>query len=49
MDFEGSLPDGTLRALIDHSYALVVNGLPGKMRALLNAGADDNPGKNKIA
>lgn len=49
VDFEGSLPDGTLRALIDHSYALVVNGLPGKTRALLNAGADDNPGKNKIA
>ena len=32
----GSLPDGLVRELIDHSYALVVAGLPAKERARLS-------------
>ncbi len=33
VDFEGSLEDSFLLKLIDHSYDLVVQGLPKKIRA----------------
>lgn len=33
--FEGNLPDEMLRELIDHSYALVVQGLPAREKAVL--------------
>ena len=32
VDFEGGLPDNLLLELIDHSYELVVAGLPSKVR-----------------
>ncbi len=32
---EGSVPDSTLKEWIDHSYDLVVRGLPGKDQTLL--------------
>lgn len=35
----GSLPDGLVRELIDHSYALVVAGLSAKERARLSTGS----------
>ena len=35
----GALPDGLVRELIDHSYALVVAGLPAKERARLSTGS----------
>jgi predicted DNA-binding protein (MmcQ/YjbR family) len=49
VDFEGSLPDAMLRALIDDSYMLVLSGLPRKTRALLDenfgAGQDQHTGQ----
>jgi len=33
--FEGALPETLLRELIDHSYDLVVQGLPARDKALL--------------
>ena len=38
VDFEGSLPDKLLLELIDHSYELVVAGLPLKLRKALQGG-----------
>jgi predicted DNA-binding protein (MmcQ/YjbR family) len=32
---DGSIPDGELERMIDHSYALVVRGLPTKVRKAL--------------
>jgi predicted DNA-binding protein (MmcQ/YjbR family) len=46
VDFEGGLPEAMLRALIDHSYALVVGGLPRKVQDVLEAQGDGSPEKN---
>ncbi|MFK7798488.1 MAG: MmcQ/YjbR family DNA-binding protein [Aureispira sp.] len=35
VDFEGSLPKSMLLELVDHSYDMVVKGLPKKVRASL--------------
>jgi predicted DNA-binding protein (MmcQ/YjbR family) len=37
--FEAGLPDDVLKALIDHSYDLVVAGLPAKTRIALSGDA----------
>ncbi|MBO0827364.1 MAG: MmcQ/YjbR family DNA-binding protein [Streptosporangiales bacterium] len=36
VDVDGSVPDGELREMIDHSYRLVVGGLPRRERRLLS-------------
>ena len=32
---DGSIPDGEIERMIDHSYTLVVKGLPGAERSML--------------
>jgi predicted DNA-binding protein (MmcQ/YjbR family) len=36
IDLDGSIDDGVLREMIDHSYGLVVDGLPRAQRARLS-------------
>ncbi|MCR9133569.1 MAG: MmcQ/YjbR family DNA-binding protein [bacterium] len=36
VDMNGSLSDEFIRELIDHSYDLIVSGLPKKVQALIN-------------
>jgi predicted DNA-binding protein (MmcQ/YjbR family) len=37
IDLDGSIDENELRELIDHSYGLVVDGLPRAQRARLSA------------
>lgn len=43
--FTGEVPDDEIRALVDHSYALVVAGLPKKVREGLAAAAQEGGGE----
>jgi predicted DNA-binding protein (MmcQ/YjbR family) len=38
VDLDGSIEDDELREMIDHSYRLVINGLPRAQRARLSGG-----------
>ena len=42
IDLDGSVPEGEVLAMIDHSFDLVVSGLPRALRAeVLETGQDD--------
>ena len=43
----GDVPAGELRQLVDHSYALVVAGLPARVRAEIAAGSGPHGGQSK--
>jgi predicted DNA-binding protein (MmcQ/YjbR family) len=38
VDLDGTIDDGELREMIEHSYGLVVDGLPRAQRARLSGG-----------